>query len=83
MLECVCGKFIAKPLTASGDVGWVAVFHSYYSATWDLSFVFVREAFTAICALVSGEEYNMKALKSGKLPIKGEEMLELLTLPTE
>lgn len=83
MLECVCGKFIAKLLTASGDVGWVAVFHSYYSAAWDLSFVFVREAFTAICALVSGEEYNMKALKSGKLPIKGEEMLGLLTLPTE
>lgn len=55
----------------------------YYSATQNLSFVFVGEAFIAISTPVSGKEYNMKALESGKLSIKGKEVVQLFTLPTE
>lgn len=54
-----------------------------YSATRDVSFVFVREAFIAISTSVSGKEYDMKALESGKVPMKGKPVVQLLTLPTE
>lgn len=54
----------------------------YYSATGDLSFVFVREAFIAVSTSVSGKEHSIKTLNSGKLSIKGKEVVQLLTLPT-
>lgn len=46
-------------------------------ATGDLSFVFVREAFIAVSTSVSGKDYNMKALESEKLSIKGKEVVWL------
>lgn len=55
----------------------------YYSATRDLGFVFVREVFIAVFTSVSGKEHNMKALNSGKISMKGREVVQLLTLPTK
>jgi len=55
----------------------------YCRATQHLGFVFVRETFIAISTSVSGKEYNTEALESGKLSIKGKQVVQLWPLPTE
>lgn len=67
MLECVWEIFIAELWQR-----WMSCSVSqYYSATWDLGFVFVRKAFIGISA-ISGKEYNgVKAMQSGQLSTKG------------
>lgn len=78
MLECMWEIFIAEMCQC-----WMSCCGSqYYSATWDLGFVFVRKAFTGISA-VSGKEYNnVEAMQSGQLSTKGKAVVQLSPLPT-